>query len=149
MFFSKDLRVRVGGIIIENNRLLLIAHKKDHDIYWLVPGGGVEFGESLDEALRREFIEELNIRIQTHSLAMVFDSIEPSGKRHIVNICFYCSCESGNIQIGEEKRLHDYAFYSLEELKRVPMYPPINRDLQAILNKDKHEIYLGKKWLEK
>jgi ADP-ribose pyrophosphatase YjhB (NUDIX family) len=45
-----DVRVRVGGILITNDGILLIAHKKDNNVYWLLPGGGVDYGESLSEA---------------------------------------------------------------------------------------------------
>ena len=48
-------RVRVAGILIEDDRILLIEHTKNDKKYWLVPGGGVDWGESAAEALAREF----------------------------------------------------------------------------------------------
>jgi 8-oxo-dGTP pyrophosphatase MutT (NUDIX family) len=39
-----DVRVRVAGILINHEGVLLIAHKKDEDVYWLLPGGGVDYG---------------------------------------------------------------------------------------------------------
>ena len=47
---GQEPRVRVAGIVIEDNKLLLIAHKKNNSVYWLLPGGGVNYGESLEEA---------------------------------------------------------------------------------------------------
>lgn len=44
----KNTRVRVAGVLVEEGKLLLIAHKKKKNIYWLLPGGGVDYGESLD-----------------------------------------------------------------------------------------------------
>jgi ADP-ribose pyrophosphatase YjhB (NUDIX family) len=55
---NKKIRIRVAGLVVEENKILLIAHKKGNEIYWLLPGGGVEYQESLDEALKREFFEE-------------------------------------------------------------------------------------------
>ena len=43
-------RVRVAGILIEDDRILLIEHTKNNRKYWLVPGGGVDWGESAAEA---------------------------------------------------------------------------------------------------
>ena len=51
---KKALRIRVGSIIIKDEKILLIAHKKNNHIYWLIPGGGVNFGETLEDALKRE-----------------------------------------------------------------------------------------------
>ena len=57
-------RVRVAGILIEDDRILLIEHTKNDKKYWLVPGGGVDWGESAAEALIREFKEEIqNIKL--------------------------------------------------------------------------------------
>ena len=38
-------RVRVAGVLIENGKILLIQHHKEDKKYWLVPGGGVDWGE--------------------------------------------------------------------------------------------------------
>ena len=47
-------RVRVAGILIENDEILLIEHTKNDKKYWLVPGGGVVWGDSKAESLIRE-----------------------------------------------------------------------------------------------
>jgi len=146
---EKDVRVRVGGIIINDNRLLLISHKKDEDVYWLLPGGGVDFGESLEEALKREFREELNITIRVHDIALVCDSIDPSGGRHIVNICFNCSHDNGEYAIGDEERLYDYAFFNRDELSSIKIYPPMNNELISMLDAHTERIYLGRIWLNR
>ena len=71
---NKTVRIRVAGILCEKEKILLVSHKKKDNIYWLLPGGGVDYGESLDEALKREFSEELNIDIDVHDLILVNDS---------------------------------------------------------------------------
>ncbi|HPI89685.1 MAG TPA: NUDIX hydrolase [Spirochaetota bacterium] len=149
MSLSKDVRVRVAGILIENDKLLLIAHKKENNIYWLLPGGGVNYGESLSDALKREFLEELNISVENHEILLVFDSIDPSGERHVINICFHCAFNSGAYRLGKDERLHDYSFFSIEELSKISMYPPINDSLKSIMKKNINNIYLGSIWLDK
>jgi len=146
---SKTVRIRVCGILVENGRLLLVSHKKDGGIYWLLPGGGVNYGESLDQALVREFMEELNIGIAIGPLAMVCDSIDPEGERHVLNICFRCAYDSGEFRIGSEERLHGYSFFDAESLGELPMYPPLNGPLVSILNNSNKEIYLGRIWQDK
>lgn len=143
---GRDVRIRVAGILIKENRLLLIAHKKNNEIYWLLPGGGVDYGESLHEALMREFVEELNITVDVDDVVLISDSIDPTGERHVVNICFLCSHLSGDLALGEEKRLYDFKFFEMEEIPEVRLFPPINNDLLDLMNGRIKERYIGKLW---
>lgn len=147
MLPGKDVRIRVCGILIDQERMLMIAHKKNGNIYWLLPGGGVDYGESLNEALCREFLEELNISVHVEEIALVADSIDPSGERHVVNICFFCRFESGKFLLGEDERLHDFRFFTENELTEIEIFPPINHELASILKYGPGKgRYIGKLW---
>ncbi len=144
---DRDVRIRVCGILIEQDKMLLIAHKKNNEVYWLLPGGGVDYGESLNEALCREFTEELNINIKVDEIALVSDSIDPSGDRHIVNICFFCEYKSGDFHLGDDERLYDYRFFSEKELRDINIFPPINNELMGFMNAGSRKSrYIGKLW---
>lgn len=147
-FDEKDVRVRVAGIVISDKRILLISHKKDGNEYWLLPGGGVSFLETLEEALKREFNEELNIDVAVQKIALVCDSIDPDEKRHIINICFHCSYEGGDYRLGDDNRLSGYGYFNAQELKQLKIYPPINDELVDIIRNKPQTIYLGKLWLD-
>ncbi len=144
-----DLRVRVAGILITGEGILLIAHKKNNDVYWLLPGGGVDYGESLSEALVREFIEELNINIVVSDLAFISDSIDPAGDRHVVNICFICSYTGGEYLLGNEERLHGFSFFKRDEIHEIKLFPPINDELISIMDSGVSGKYIGKLWKDK
>lgn len=124
----------------------MIAHRKKDDIYWLLPGGGVRRGESLTEALGREFMEELGIRITVGKPAFMCDSIDPLGSRHILNISFICDHHDGEFRIGKERRLHDYGFFMKGELSSMRIYPPVNALLETVLDGKEHDFYLGSIW---
>jgi ADP-ribose pyrophosphatase YjhB (NUDIX family) len=141
-------RIRAAAIIIEKDKILLLAHKKNNNVYWLLPGGGINYGEPLHEALKRELKEELGISIDIHKAGLICDSVDPGGNRHIVNICFYCSHINGNYKLGKDKRLHNFGFFSSNDLQDLPVYPPIKGELISILNgKDIKDIYLGARWI--
>lgn len=149
MIDSKKIRVRVAGILRQEDSILLIAHKKDGEVYWLLPGGGVRYGETLTDALKREFMEELNIEIKAFDAVMIFDSISPDGDRHILNICFTVEHTGGEYLLGSDKRLYDYNFFDMQSLGEIPMYPPINDELVKIFNNKNKECYYGSLWTDK
>lgn len=144
-----DVRVRVAGILTTDDGILLIAHKKNDDIYWLLPGGGVDYGESLSEALVREFQEELNIEVSVSDLAFISDSIDPSGDRHVVNICFICNYTGGEYLLGTEGRLHDFNFFRKDEICDLKLFPPINNELISIFESGAKGKYIGRLWKDK
>ena len=65
---SKNMRHRVIGIVIKNNKVLLMRRLKNGQEYYVFPGGGVEENESFEEALKREMKEELSINIENPKL---------------------------------------------------------------------------------
>ncbi len=142
------VRVRVAGFLVRDGRLLFISHKKDGRSYWLLPGGGVDHGESLEEALRREFYEELGVSVIVEQPILMCDSIDPSGDRHIVNIIFACSYSDGQFRLGEEERLNGFDFFALDRIPGLTIFPPINKDLVDLMNREQKNIYIGKIWLE-
>ena len=146
--FNKWVTIRVSGILVRDNTLLLIAHKKKGEIYWLLPGGGIKYGESLSRALKREFREELGIGIDVNAVAVICDSIEPHGKRHILNVSFRCDYRDGEYRLGSDRRLYDYAFFDIRDIPGVRLYPPINGTLVSILENKKHDLYAGSLWRE-
>jgi 8-oxo-dGTP diphosphatase len=61
------VRVRVGGVLVRNGAILLAAHRgllPNGASFWSPPGGGWAFGESLKQALQREFLEETGLAVR-------------------------------------------------------------------------------------
>jgi 8-oxo-dGTP diphosphatase len=75
--FGNRLRVRVCGICIEENKLLMIRHRSLGNGYlWAPPGGGLEYGETLENALKREFVEETGLEIRVKQFLFVHEYLQ-------------------------------------------------------------------------
>ena len=59
-----ELRKRASAVIVENGKVLLIKRVKPDAEYYIFPGGGVDENESIEEALKREVKEELNLKVE-------------------------------------------------------------------------------------
>lgn len=88
---SKSMRVRVAALIQDpTGKILLVQQQKKQSGYWLLPGGGIEFGESGEEALKRELNEELSLTVSQMDFLFLNESIDPNcffnkGKRFVTH----------------------------------------------------------------
>lgn len=69
------------------------------------PGGGVEFGETLEEALKREINEETNLIIKKKNLLWIHEFIEEPF--HAVEFYFRCDITGGNLGMGSDPEIED------------------------------------------
>lgn len=122
---AAQLRIRVGVCVTHSERMLLVEHEKGSLRYWLVPGGGVEIGETLRDTAAREMLEETGYRVEVGALQIVCEAIDPGG-RHIVNLIYAARVTGGELSVGKEDgALRDAVWQPRDELPGLTMYPPI------------------------
>ncbi|MET7467066.1 NUDIX hydrolase [Nonomuraea sp. NPDC005501] len=90
------LKVRVTGVLIEDERILLLDQDTDTGRSWSLPGGKVEHGEPLSQALAREMREETGIEVDAGRLLYVCDHL-PGGDTHVVHITFEATRTGGSL----------------------------------------------------
>ena len=66
--FSKKVRVRACGILKNEQGILLLKHLGigPAEFLWAPPGGGVKFGDTLEETVQREFLEETGLTVSVY-----------------------------------------------------------------------------------
>ncbi|MHA2171191.1 MAG: NUDIX domain-containing protein [Candidatus Kariarchaeaceae archaeon] len=87
-------RLTVDAIIERNGSVLMIRRKSDtFGGYLAFPGGFVDYEESVEQAVKREVLEELNLRVELVELLGVYSSKNRDPRGHVVSVVFICTFE--------------------------------------------------------
>jgi len=139
-----EFAIRVSAVLFIGNSILLARHKRSKQEYFVLPGGRVEYGESLEEALQRELYEEAGIRPSLDRLLFVWDYLTRT--RHIVNVCFLVT----GVEHFEGKKTHEEVLQAVElvqisALNYIDLRPPMNSSIQRVFDSyGQGPTYLGK-----
>lgn len=126
---DKNIRIRVSALIIENDKVLCVKHRKNENEYYLLPGGGLDFGENINDALKREMKEELNADIDPKELLFISESISPDGNRHIISVVVECLLTNKKLSLGVDERVCGFDFLSMDELAETTFYPDFKQTI--------------------
>ena len=145
-------RIRVSAILRWHDRILLCRHEKPGKEYWLLPGGGVDSGESLVDALRRELEEEVGIdsELPVEGPVAIVDSIAPMrsfAPKHVVHIIFAGDLGGRSLEAvtSQDAAVRGHRLFAVAELDAVVLHPPIQRFLRRWQPGDP-VVYLGSLW---
>lgn len=112
--------VGVGAIIVNKRGELFMARRgplaKNERGLWEFPGGSVEFGEKLADALRREIREEYGMEIEVGELLDVADHILPAEGQHWVSPTYICQILSGEPQIQEPGKCTEIGWFAPDQV---------------------------------
>jgi 8-oxo-dGTP diphosphatase len=117
-------RIRYQGAIIRRDRLLLIKHSehKSGRSYWVIPGGGREAGETEEECVQREMMEETGLAVM----------VERPLLDEIVNLdrhkTYLCRADAGDPQPGYEPELEASEHYAITEVRWFDLSSPASWD---------------------
>ncbi len=97
--------------------MLLRSDKAGNDKrMWGIPGGLVEFGEKVEDAIRRETFEECGLQIQNLELIGHYTHLIPEMNAHFVTVQFKTTAYLGNEKIGEPEKFTNIGWFDKDNL---------------------------------
>ena len=130
---SASARVRATAILIEDGKILLLQQRvtESSSRVWSLPGGGLDFGETVEACLVREMQEETGLSCSVERLLYVCDRIQDG--RHVLHLTFLTHRLDGDLQSGHEpeagaNEIHAIKFVPFEQLTDYG-FSPIFRDI--------------------
>jgi 8-oxo-dGTP diphosphatase len=124
--FGKKLRVRVNGIYIKDNSILLINHRSltPSGYFWSPPGGGMEYGSSAIENLEREFLEETGLEVKVGEFLFVHEYLNVP--LHAIELFFSVVMINGELVKGFDPEMphnrqiiSDSKWMNIQEIKKI------------------------------
>ena len=140
-----DFQIRVTGILVQDNQLLLVRQKVNPKRQWSLPGGRVDKGEKLDEAMTREILEETGINVKVNRLLFVCDKLD--SQPQILHITFLLE-RVGNDEIilptneYDKNPISDVKYVVFTEL---PSYGFSKKFIDILINGFPNTGYMGLK----
>ncbi len=123
---QKTRHISVRGVVLHENNVLIVKHAhEDRQPFWCFPGGKVEQGETIPEALKRELKEEAKIDIEPKDIIFVQDFIH----EHLLELFFTCKKISGTGELGYDPEvigspvLVEVRWVDVNELSKLQVYP--------------------------
>lgn len=122
-----------AAIIVDQNRVLMVRRRvKEGALSWQFPAGGIEAGETPEEAAVRETVEETGLVVT--SIKLLGERVHPKTHRTLS----YTACEvvQGGARVADEDELDAVAWVALGEIPQyVPygLYEPVQKYLEEVL----------------
>lgn len=114
-------------VFLHKEGKLLIAKRSDKSKFlpgkYELIGGYIEFGETMDEGLKREVREELGVDVEIKNPFYVFTYISEGGNKHLVEICYFATMKNPSQPIRLDLKEHsEYRWINKDEVDKY--FPP-------------------------
>ncbi len=120
--YGSRVRVRVCGLCWKDEKILMVRHKSlKADGFWAPPGGGIDFNQSIEETLQREFLEETGLLVNPGVFRFGCEFIQ--SPLHAIELFYNIDQSRGSVRNGHDPEIQlieEVKYLSVEELKAIP-----------------------------
>ncbi|MFZ4894433.1 NUDIX hydrolase [Plantibacter sp. Mn2098] len=114
---GRQPRSGCGAAIVQEGRIMLLQRLRDPEAgCWGLPGGKIDWMETVEHAIRREVEEELGIELGTTTLLCVVDHFEPELGQHWISPVHLATDFTGEPQLREPEKHAAFAWFALDSL---------------------------------
>jgi 8-oxo-dGTP diphosphatase len=124
-FYGNKIRVRACGLCFSGENILLINHSGiTASNFWSPPGGGVNFGESVEQCLKREFLEETGLSVDVMDFLFACELVRPP--LHAIELFFKVQATGGHLRKGTDPEpgspsiIKELTFMAWHEIESLP-----------------------------
>jgi len=122
----KSPRLTTDGAVIQNNKILLIKRKNEpFKGKWALPGGFIEYGERVEDAVLREISEETGLKTKIKKIIGIYSDPNRDPRGHIVTIVYLLDIINGVLKGGDDAI--EAKFFNLNNL------PDLSFDHETII----------------
>jgi 8-oxo-dGTP diphosphatase len=121
---SQKPRITSAVLVMHDGKFLLAErNKENYRGYWVIPGGGVEFGETTKDAAIREIKEETNLDVDIIKLIGYKEIINVPGKYHSLVFFYLAKPKHTDIKtaVKPEEDISSAKFFTIDELKKLKL----------------------------
>lgn len=102
----------------ENNNFILIKRRNEpFKDYWALPGGFVDYGETVEDAAKREALEETSITVKLEQLVGVYSKPDRDPRRHTVSITYTAKGNMENMKADDDAC--DIGIFTMKDLEKL------------------------------
>ncbi|MER0438495.1 NUDIX domain-containing protein [Emticicia sp. W12TSBA100-4] len=139
------INIRPAILIIENGQVLTMQYNYGGQEVYNLPGGNLELGEHLSDALAREMQEELGIEVWVGEMVLVGEVYFEDRKKHTLHLLFEGKITAGIPTLNpKETSALAIKWLTINDLEIVNLYPNLSKSIKDYLKGKLSNKYIGK-----
>jgi ADP-ribose pyrophosphatase YjhB (NUDIX family) len=128
-----------GSAIVTDDQGRILLQRRSDNARWALPGGVMDIGESIGQAIIREVREETGFEVEPEDIVGIYSdpghvfAYDDGEVRQQFSICFVCRMVGGELQVSKESS--EVAFFSPEEIEGLDVHESIRLRIQHYLDR--------------